>query len=96
VLIAVGAAVVNVRSHISHEFFQTVVFLNANLHMDRRSIFQQAVPAGLIFFPGMNVGIVPECNGFDALTAERFDAGKGTGGTAGMKQNGVHDGPSFL
>jgi hypothetical protein len=87
---------INVCCHIPHEFFQTVVFLNPDFHMDRRSVFQQAITAGLIFLPGMDVGIVPECNGFNSLIAERLNAGKGTGGAAGVKQNGVHNGPSFL
>jgi hypothetical protein len=43
----------------------------------------------------MDVGIIPESHRLDALGAQGINAGKGAGGAAGVKKNGVHKNPHF-
>ena len=84
VLVTLGAAVINVACHMADKVLQTVVFLNPDLHSDGWRVFQQAVPAGLILLPGMDIGIIPESHRFNALGTQRINAGEGAGGTAGV------------
>jgi hypothetical protein len=96
VLVAVRAAVVDVGGHMADEVLQTVILLNADLHADGWSVFQQTVPPGFVFFPRMDIGVVPESHRLDPLVPKGFNAGKGAGGAAGMQQNRVHKRPSLL
>lgn len=62
VRIAVGAAMVDVIRHLPDKFPQSVILLHPDLHADGGGVFQQAVPPGLVFLPGVNVGVIPECH----------------------------------
>ena len=87
VLIAVAAAVVDVLRHGAHELAQAVVLLYDDLYADGGGKLQQAVAPRFVFFPRMDVGIVPERHWLNALGAQRIDAGEGAGRTAGMHQD---------
>ena len=90
VLIAVGAAVVDVSRHMLHELPQAVILPDPHLHADGGGVFQQAVPPGLVFLPGVDVGVVPKSNRLDALGPEGVDAAERAGGAAAVQQNGIH------
>ena len=85
VFIAVGTAVVGISGNLPDKFPQAVIFLHADLHPDGGGVFQQAVPAGLIFLPGVNVGIIPERHGLNALCPQGINAAEGAGRAAAMQ-----------
>ena len=90
VVIAVRTAVVDIICNMADKVPQTVVFLYSHFHTDGGGEFQQTIAAGLILFPGVDIGIIPERYRFDALCAQRINAGKGAGSTTGMQQNSIH------
>ncbi len=89
--IAVAAAVVNIRGHMLHKFPQTVVLLDPHLHADGGGILQQAVPPGLVFFPGVDIGVIPERHRLDALGAQWLDAAERAGSAAAVQQDLIHE-----
>ena len=91
VLIAVDTAVLDVIRHMADKILQAVVLLHAHLHVDGGGVLQQAVPPGLVFLPGVDVGIVPKRHRLNALGPEGVDTGEGAGGAAGVHQDGIHE-----
>jgi hypothetical protein len=91
VTVAVAAAVVDVSGHMLHKFPQTVVLLDTDLHADGGGVFQQAVPPGLVFFPGVDIGVIPECHRLDALGAQWLDAAERAGSAAAVQQDLIHE-----
>ena len=90
VAVAVAAAVVDIGGHMLHEFPQAVVLLDPYLHADGGSIGKQTVPTGLVFFPGMDIGVIPERHRLDALGAQWLDAAERAGGAAAVQQDLIH------
>ena len=90
VRITVGAAVVDVIRHLPDKFPQSVILLHPDLHADGGGVFQQAVPPGLVFLPGVNVGVVPECHRLNALFPQGIDAAQRAGSAAAVQQNSFH------
>ena len=96
VLIAVGAAVVDVSRHMLHELPQAVILPDPHLHADGGGVFQQAVPPGLVFLPGVDVGVVPKGHRLNALGPKGVDTAERARCTAAVEQNGIHRGrPRF-
>jgi hypothetical protein len=85
--------VVNISGYMADKLLQTVFFVNTDFQSNGRGIVQQTVAPCLVFLPGMDIGVVPECYRFNALAPQRFDAGERTGSAAGMKQNRTHGNP---
>ena len=81
-----NTAVIDVIRHMPDELPQTVVLLDPDLHADGGRVLQQAVPSGLVFLPGVNVGVIPKRHRLNSLGPEGVDAGEGAGGTAGVHQ----------
>jgi hypothetical protein len=89
-LITPGAAVLDIIRNMTDKLPQPVVFLYDDLHVNSGRVRQEAVPPGLIFLPGVNIGIEPERHRFDALCPERVDAGERTRCAARMQQDFFH------
>ena len=94
--VAVAAAVVQVPRHRLHKGPQAVLLPDPDLHADAGGVAQKAVPPGLVLLPGVDVGVIPEGHGLDALAPQGLDAAQGTGGAAGVHENGLHGRRSFL
>ena len=92
VLITVGAAVVNIACNVLDKRSKTVVLIYNDLHFNGGGVGQQTVPPGFIFFPWMNVRVVPKGYRFDPFGPERIDTAEGAGGAAGVHQNRCHNG----
>lgn len=90
VLVAVGAAVVNVPRHVADEVPEAVILLDPHLQTDGGGVLQQTVPPGLVLLPGVNVGVVPKSRRFNALGPEGVKAAHGAGGAAAVEKNGFH------
>ena len=81
---------VDVGRHLPDKFPQAVVLHHPHLHPDGGGVGQQTVPPGFIFFPWMNVRVVPKGYRFDPFGPERIDTAEGAGGAAGVHQNRCH------
>ena len=84
--VAVGAPAVNIVTHRLDKGAQAVLILHHKLQADGFGVIGETVPPGPVFREGVNVGIIPEAGGFNALFPELLDTGHGTGGTADMEQ----------
>lgn len=96
VLIAVSTPAADIPCHMADKIPEAVILSDPNLHAGGRSIFQQAIPAGLVFLPRMDIGIVPKSHWFHPFGPERINAAQGTGRTAAVEQNSIHGHASFL
>lgn len=85
-LIALCAATVYVCGYLPNKGPKgIIVFLN-QLQADLLRIVPETVPSRAIFRKRMNVGVIPEAFGVEALSAQRFDTHKAAWGTTDMEQ----------
>ena len=73
--VAVATAVFDVGRHRLDEGAKAVLVLLHQSQADGLGVFPEAVAPGAVLGEGVDVGVVPEAGGFDALPPELFDAG---------------------
>ena len=83
--IAPGAPLVRVGGHGGGELPQAVVVHLHERQVDVLGVLAQGVPPGLVLQKGVNVGVVPEAGGGNALLPELLDAPHRAGGAADVK-----------
>ena len=85
-----AAPVVQVVRYRPDEIPQTIVIPDDQLQPDGLVVFNQRIPTGLVLLIGMDVGVVPEADGLDALAPEGVHAVDAARGAAGVKQEPFH------
>ena len=83
--VTVGAASSNVLRHMGNEIAKAVFFLYVQLHANGGRISDQTITARLIFFEGVDVGVIPKAHRFNAFLTQGSDAGKRAGSAAAMQ-----------
>lgn len=82
--IAVCAAMVDVIGHVLYKRPQTVFLIYNDTHSDGGRIREQAVPPGLVLLPRVNIGIIPERDRLNSLSAEGINTAQRARCTAGV------------
>lgn len=89
-LIAIGTPVIYIIDNIFHEFAKSVILFDQNPHIYFRSIVDKAITPCLVFFPRVDVWIIPKCDRLYSLVSQRVYAGKRARRTAAVKKHIIH------
>ena len=93
--VAVGAPVLDVPRHRLDEAPQAVLLPDRQVQADGGGVVHQGVPPGLVLLIGVDVGVIPESGGLDALVPKAFHTVDAARRTADVEQEVLHSIPSF-